>query len=60
MIKTWLNQGAAVNRRPAGQSSGSANLSAALAADRGFPAAVAELGRSPKTITRHARGTVSD
>ena len=40
------DQGAAANRRPAGQSDGSHNLSATLAADRVFPAAVAELGRS--------------
>ena len=40
----WPNQGAA-NRRPAGQSGGSENLSAIVAADRAFPAAVAELGR---------------
>ena len=39
------NQGAAANRRPAGQSSGSGDLSATLAADRAFPAAVAELDR---------------
>jgi len=39
------NQGAAANRRPAGQSDGSGNLSATVAADRAFPAAVAELGR---------------
>ena len=38
------NQGAGANRRPAGQSDGSDNLSATLAADRAFPAAVAELG----------------
>jgi len=31
------------NRRPAGQSDGSDNLSAIIAADRAFPAAVAEL-----------------
>jgi len=37
----WTNQGAAVNRRPAGQSEGSDNLAAILAADRAFPAAVA-------------------
>ena len=37
------NKGAAANRRPAGQSGGSDNLSATLAADRAFPAAVAEL-----------------
>jgi hypothetical protein len=39
------NQCAAANRRPAGQSDGSGNLSAIVAADRAFPAAVAELGR---------------
>jgi hypothetical protein len=43
-MKTWANQGAAANRRPVGQSSGSDNLSAIVAADRAFPAAVAELG----------------
>ena len=41
------NQGAAANRRPAGQSGGSDNLSATIAADRAFSAAVAELGRYP-------------
>jgi hypothetical protein len=41
----WANQGAAANRRPAGQSDGSGNLAATVAADRAFPAAVAELGR---------------
>ena len=39
------NQGAAANRHPAGQSDGTDNLSATVAADRAFPAAVAELGR---------------
>ncbi len=39
------NQSAAANRRPAGQTDGSVNLSATVAADRAFPAAVAELGR---------------
>jgi SAM-dependent methyltransferase len=39
------NQSAAANRRPAGQSDGSGNLAAPLAADRALPAAVAELGR---------------
>ena len=34
----------AANRRPAGQSDGSGNLAATVAADRAFPAAVAELG----------------
>ena len=47
MIESYQssNQCAAANRRPAGQSSGSGNLSATLAADRAFPAAVAELDR---------------
>lgn len=35
----------AANRRPAGQSDGSSNLSAIVAADRTFPAPVAELDR---------------
>jgi hypothetical protein len=39
------NHGAAANRRLAEQSDGSDNLSAIVAADRAFPAAVAELGR---------------
>jgi hypothetical protein len=42
---TMPNQSAAANRRPAGQSDGSGNLSAIVAADRAFPAAVAELDR---------------
>jgi hypothetical protein len=42
------NQGAPANRRRAGQSDGSDNLSAIVAADRAFPAAVAELDRSLK------------
>lgn len=45
MTKESPNQSAAANRRPAGQSDGSGNLSAIVAADRAFPAAVAELGR---------------
>jgi hypothetical protein len=44
-MKTLANQGAAANRRPAGQLSCSGDLSAIVAADRAFPAAVAELGR---------------
>jgi len=40
-----FNKGAAANRRPAGQADGSDNLLATVAADRAFPAAVAELGR---------------
>jgi len=39
------NQSAAANRRPAAQADGSGNLFAIVAADRAFPAAVAELGR---------------
>jgi hypothetical protein len=39
------NQSAAANRRPAGQADGSGNLFATVAADRAFPAAVAELDR---------------
>ena len=45
LIHRQLNQGAAANRRPAGQLDGSGNLFATVAADRAFPAAVAELGR---------------
>jgi hypothetical protein len=45
IMRTWPNQSAAANRRPAGQSDGTDNLSAIVAADRAFPAAVAELGR---------------
>ena len=37
------NQSAAANRRPAGLLDGSGNLSAIVAADRAFPAAVAQL-----------------
>ena len=43
--KMTANQSAAANRRPASQSDRSYNLSAIVAADRAFPAAVAELGR---------------
>ena len=39
------NNGAAANRRPAGRSGGSCNLSVIIAADRAVPAAVAELDR---------------
>jgi hypothetical protein len=39
------NQGAAADRRPAEQSDGPDDLSATLAANRAFLAAVAELGR---------------
>jgi hypothetical protein len=41
------NQCAAANRRRAGQSDSSDNLPVTVAADRAFPAAVAELDRSP-------------
>jgi hypothetical protein len=44
-VKMMPNQSAAANRRPAGQSDGSDNLAGTVAADRSFPAAVAELGR---------------
>ena len=44
--KMMSNQGAAANRRPAGQSDGSDNLSAMVAADRGFR------GRSLSLIVR--------
>jgi len=43
--KRRANKGAAANRRHAGQLDGSGNLLAIVAADRAFPAAVAELGR---------------
>ena len=42
------NKGAAANRRPAGQLSGSDNLSVIVAVGRAFPAAVAELDRSTR------------
>jgi hypothetical protein len=42
MTKTWANQTASASRRSAGQVDGSDNLSATLAADLAFPAAVAE------------------
>jgi hypothetical protein len=45
MTMLWPNKGDAANRRPAGQSSGSVNLLAIVAADRTFPATVAALGR---------------
>ena len=42
----WPNEGAAANRRPAGQSDGSCqSRRGRIAADRAFPAAVAELDR---------------
>jgi hypothetical protein len=44
MTMLWPNQSAAANRRHAGQLDGSGNLLATIAADRAFPAAVAELG----------------
>jgi hypothetical protein len=48
--KLQANQSAAANRRPAGQSDGSDNLAANVAADRALPAAVAELDRSTKRL----------
>jgi len=39
---TQANQSAPSNRRPAGQWDGSSNLLATVAADRAFPAAVAD------------------
>jgi hypothetical protein len=39
----WPNKGAGANRRTAGQSDGSGNLSATPAANRAFSEAVAEL-----------------
>ena len=44
-MTTWFNNGAAANHRPAGQSDWADNLSATAAADRAFPAAIAELDR---------------
>ena len=44
----WPNQSVATNRRPAGQLDGSGNLAATLAANRTFPAAVAELDHSSR------------
>lgn len=44
MKRPWPNQSAAAP--PAGQSDGSGNLAAIIAADRAFPAAVAELGQA--------------
>ena len=40
---TWPNQSSPSNRHPARQSDGSNNLSATVAADRAFPAAVGKL-----------------
>ena len=44
-LRMESNQSAAANGRPAGQANGSNNLLATVAADRAFPAAVAELDR---------------
>jgi hypothetical protein len=49
------NKGAAANRRPAGQSDGSGNLFATVAADRAFPAAVPELIVSRHPAHMHVR-----
>jgi hypothetical protein len=54
MTMLWPNKCAVANRRPAGQSNGSGNLFATVAADWAFPAAVAEL------VSRHrARSMIS-
>jgi hypothetical protein len=52
-----FNKGAAANRRPAGQSDGSENLSTIVAADRAFPAAVAglDLGGIPPFASHDER-----
>jgi len=50
-----VNQCAAAYRRPAGQPDGSGNLSAIVAADRAFPAAVAELSLDGKADYHHHR-----
>lgn len=42
---TLPNQCAAANRRPAGPSDGAGDLTVIVAANRAFPAEVAELGR---------------
>ena len=47
------NQSTAANRRPAGQVDGSGNLAAPVAADRAFPATVAELGRSAQKTSSY-------
>lgn len=44
-MKKLADKGSAANHRPAGQSSASGDLSAMVATDRAFPAAVAELER---------------
>jgi hypothetical protein len=48
----------ALQRRPAGQSDGSGNLSAIVAADRAFPAAVAELVRPIMHMTSLSKEAV--
>ncbi len=49
-----------MQRRPAGQSDGSDNLSATLAADRAFPAAVAEFVRRHYAHLDMQRGILPD
>ena len=46
----WPNQSAAANRRPAGQSDGSGNLAAIVAADRAF---LGLLGICERIVTAH-------
>lgn len=55
-MKTWPNQIAAANRRPAGQSDGSGNLFATAATGPVCPAAVAESGSS---ATRDVSGSIA-
>ncbi len=50
--RSWLTY-SALQPRPAEQLGGSDSLSATLAADRAFPAAVAELGRSEQEYRRY-------
>jgi hypothetical protein len=59
MVRT-ANQIAAANRRPAGQWGGSGNLSAIVATDRAFRAAVAELDRQATTRTSNMYGVPAD
>jgi len=55
---TWPDKTVA-NHRPAGPSGGSGNLSAIVAADRTFPAAVVELGRISPTKRMKTKETLA-
>jgi hypothetical protein len=57
-MRTWPNQSAAANRRPAGQSSGSDNLSAIVAAARALsvPNAATKMFPTPLTLRSAHRG----